>query len=312
MDVEMDSLSPNPWVVKAEMQALLKLIDEPDEGNFTLIRHKLLDYGSVVLGPLEGLLDHYFDDDIQSRIMRLIHDIQFQEVFDRLSKWASAETHNLLKGFFIVSCYQYPHLVYKDIHAKIDLIIRDVWLEINEDLTALEKIKVLNHIMFDIHHFRPNKEEMHDPQNFFLNTVLDTRKGSPLALGIIYMLVGRSLGIPIYGVNLPQHFVLAYTREGSLEKDVLPGSQDVLFYINPFNLGSVFTQHEIDLFLKQLKQESKPEFYTPCANTAIIRRMINNLIFAYIQGKKTEKVEDMKRLLEALPEIPSEEDALQG
>ncbi len=284
----------------AEIQALIRLMDEPDEGNYRLIRSRILAYGTEALPLLEGLLDQHFDEMLQERIMNLVQEIQLKEVYDGLKKWSETESQNLLKGFFLVSRFQYPNLNYKEMHARLDLVIRDIWLEMNDELTALEKVKVINHVLFDIHRFTANRQEMHIPQNFYLNTLLDTRKGSPIALGILYMLVSRSLGIPIFGVNLPQHFILAYAQEGSLEKDILPAPEEILFYINPFNQGTVFTHHEIELYLKQMKFESRPEFFGACSHETIVRRLLTNLVISYEKEGKGDKSEELRRLMFAL------------
>jgi len=170
----------------------------------------------------------------------------------------------------------------------------DAWLELNDNLTALENVKVLNHILFQVHHFEGNRIEPYSPDNLFIHTLLESRKGSPLSLGILYIIIAQKLNIPVFGVNLPQHFILAYASELGMS---LPDTEDVLFYIDPFNKGSVFTRREIELFVRQLKIKPDPAFFSPCSNIDIVKRMINNLIFAYNQAGNQEKAEKFHRLL---------------
>ncbi len=90
--------------------------------------------------------------------------------------------------------------------------------------------------------------------------------------------------------------MLAYTDEILLTPRDIPEG-DVLFYINPFNKGAVFTKNEIDLFIKQLKLERKESYFVPCDNKTIIRRMINELIYIYDQSGNPGKRDEMTELL---------------
>jgi regulator of sirC expression with transglutaminase-like and TPR domain len=101
----------------------------------------------------------------------------------------------------------------KNLRKQVQQIKHDVWLEINDELTAMEKVKIINHILFDVHQFSGNIANYHAPQNSFINSVLETKKGNPVSLGILYMIIAQELQIPIYGVNLPEHFIVAYVDE---------------------------------------------------------------------------------------------------
>jgi regulator of sirC expression with transglutaminase-like and TPR domain len=184
----------------------------------------------------------------------------------------------------------------QEIVIRIEQLKIDIWIELHENLTALENVKVLNHILFDIHHFEGNHSAVTSPQNSYINSLLDHKKGSPLSLGMLFIILAQKLGLPIYGVNLPQHFILAYLAADGIEN---PVEEDVLFYINPFNNGAVFTRREIDLFIGQMKIKPEKSFFEPCSNPVIIRRLINNLIISYRQQDDPDKMEDLETLLTA-------------
>ncbi len=114
---------------------------------------------------------------------------------------------------------------------------------------------------------------------------------------MLYMILAQRLQLPIFGVNLPQHFILAYLTDYGI---VNPTENDVLFYINPFTQGAVFTRREIELFIRQLKVKPDRTFFTPCTHVDIIRRLIHNLIFSYNQIGDPEIPEDLKNLLKVL------------
>jgi regulator of sirC expression with transglutaminase-like and TPR domain len=145
-----------------------------------------------------------------------------------------------------------------------------------------------------VHNFSGNTANYHAPQNSFVNIVIESKKGNPLALSIVYMSIAQSLGLPIYGVNLPEHFVLAYL--GNDDNDMVDMSR-VLFYINAFSKGSVFGKSDIDQFIKRLNLDPQSSYYLPCSNRDMILRMIRNLSFSYQKLGDTDKVDELAQMI---------------
>jgi regulator of sirC expression with transglutaminase-like and TPR domain len=104
--------------------------------------------------------------------------------------------------------------------------------------------------------------------------------------------------MPIFGVNLPQHFVMAYIDEHDLTDT--EWEDKILFYINPFSKGAVFSRREIDMFLKQLNLSPEKMYYTPCSNINIIERLIRNLVSAYNKLGHPDKVAELEEMLKLL------------
>lgn len=285
-----------------ELNALISLLDDPDESVYKHVSTKFLSLGQEVIPVLEDAWEHSFDTLIQNRIENIIHQIQFDIIKGALQDWAHPEKQNLLDGAMLIARYQYPDIDFKKVQKQIDQIKHDVWLELNNNVTALEKVKIINHILFDVHNFSGNTTNYHAPQNSYINNVLESKKGNPLLLSIIYTIIAQSLDIPIYGVNLPEHFILCYV---DVEHMGVPSSKgnvgsNVLFYINPFSKGTVFGQKEIDAFLKQLKLEQLPIFYEPCSNLEIMKRLLRNLITSYEKLGYPDKSEELKTLLSSI------------
>jgi regulator of sirC expression with transglutaminase-like and TPR domain len=285
-----------------EIHSLIKLIDDPDERVFDRIRQELVDRGEDAIPELESAWEEgSFGLLFQQRVETIIHQIQFEQVQKGLREWADEGASDLLQGVLWVNRYQYPELDLGNIHRTIGQLKKDAWIELHEDLTAFETVKVLNHVIYTVHGFRGNKKAPQAPRNHYLNLLLESGDGSPLALGILYLLLARNFQIPIRGVDLPEHFILAYMDEYS----VLPqlGQEgNVLFYINPFSKGGIFNQKEIDSFLKQLKKDPDPSYYQPCGNLAIVRRLIDQLKQGYRGNGQTEKVEELEILEQELRE----------
>jgi regulator of sirC expression with transglutaminase-like and TPR domain len=281
-----------------EVIALITLLDDPDEGIYSQVKERFVILGPPAIPHLETAWENSFDVIMQKRIESIIHTIQFETLAKALKTWAREEGEDLLKGILLLARYQYADLDENKIKKQLAQIRQDVWLELNDDLTALEKVKIVNHILFEVHQFSGNITNYHAPQNSFINNVLETKKGNPLMLSVIYALICKELGIPVYGINLPQHFVLAYVNENANLIDVNNKtlSNNILFYINPFSKGLIFNQKDIDQFLKQLNIEPHSKYYVPCSNLDIIRRALQNLIYSYEKLGYLEKVQELKSL----------------
>jgi len=283
-----------------EIKALIDLLDDPDNEVFEIVKQKLLDQGTSVVPFLEKAWESSMNDLLQQRIENLTQSIQFISVKSSLIEWKHALDNDLLTGAYIIAKYQYPDLNFNIIEKQINAIKQDVWLELNENLTALEKVKILNHIIFDVHGFTRNTANFFSPQNSYINHVLDTHKGCPVSLAIIYASIAQNLNISVFGVNLPNNFILAYKDDASTTESFDGNSNAVLFYINPFNKGAVFGKREIDFFIQQQKLQPLKSYYNVCSNVEIIEELIQSLISAYERLGYPEKIKDFNLLLEVL------------
>ena len=279
-----------------EIASLIKLLDDPDTEVYAHIEAKLLSYGNEVINYLESAWERSFDAILQERIENLVHKIQFNNVKEDLALWHQSGGFDLLRGILIINKYQYPDLNEQKISNYLEAIRRDIWLQMMYEASPIEKVKIINHIFYNVYGFSGNTINHQDPKNSYLSEVLDSKKGNQITLAIIYSIIAQKLDIPIYGVNLPQHFILAYT-------DVLDSNIDengVIFYINVFNKGYIFGKKDIDQFLRQLKINPDAMFYQPCSNTDILKRVLRNLISSYEKAGAVDKAEELIDLLKVL------------
>jgi regulator of sirC expression with transglutaminase-like and TPR domain len=276
-------------MTREEIQALLQLLDDPNVEVNQTVTTRILEEGPTILPDLEAAWEGSMDPMHQDRIINLIQEIQTQHNHSHLQKWVMSGQNDLLQGVFLISRYQYPDLDMKELEISLDRIIKDVWLELNNNLTALEKVRILNHIIFDVHGFSKNTKNFYSPQNSFINQVLETGKGNPISLAVVYSLIAQRLNLPIFGVNLPKNFILAYKDELVAGSGFNEVAEDILFYINPYNRGAVLGRREIEYFLRQQKIEPQESHFQPCSNLEILVRILHNLINAYHKSGYREK-----------------------
>lgn len=286
-----------------EIKALIHLLDDPDHEVNQHVVSKLLSYGRAIIPTLESVWEDSFDPSLQKEIEQIIGKINLNALEKELKLWKESEPDNLLKGVILIAQYQYPDLDIPKINAKIEELRRAIWLEISHNFTPLEQVNIFNHVLFSLFAFKSNAANLQDPQYFYINILLESKKGNPTSLGILYLILAQQLEMPIYGVNLPQHFILAHTK---YHLEDLPENKDersnIIFYINPFNKGIIFTKNEIDLFLKKLNIEPHAKYYLPCSNLEIIAILLKGLIYTYQSIGSLDKVEDLTQLLSVVEE----------
>ena len=284
----------NTPINDSEVKALISLLDDSDKEVYSHIEEKLISLGREVIPFLEDAWSHAFDAVLQQRIEAIVHRIQFENLLEDLKLWMHTNDDNLFDGALIVARYQYPDMDPSRILEQLQQIKKEIWLELNDNLTALEIINIINHVLFTNHNFSGNTANYHAPQNSFINIVLESKKGNPLTLGIVYLTIAQMLGLPIYGINLPEHFVLAYC--GNDEHFQLD-KKNVLCYINPFSKGSVFGKSDIDVFVNRLKLTPQDSHFYPCSNRDIILRMVRNLSHSYQKLGDTDKVNELAQMI---------------
>lgn len=281
---------------KIDFNALIKLLDDPDRRVFDEVSARLRDFGPAIIPELEKAWEGSFNQVVQERLENIIEEIQSSNTRKALAQWAGSASKNIFEGAFIIAKMQYPDLKYSDLDQSIEKIRKDVWLELNDRLTALEKVRMINHIMYDVYGFKPNRTSFYAPQNNYINIVLDSKLGNPISLSLIYQEVARRLSLPVYSVLLPGQFILAYVDPYVERPSELKDPDRILFYIHPFNRGYVLGKKEIDEYLKEQNIESSDHYYLPSDSVKVVSRLISNLIFAYNKLGYPEKVTLYKEL----------------
>jgi regulator of sirC expression with transglutaminase-like and TPR domain len=279
-----------------EVDTLISLLDDNDTEVLHAVSDELLKKGIPIIPNLEKAWERALDHKLQERLEKVIHGIQFLNAKNKLKGWIENGATNLIEGASYIAQFQYPTTSLAGINASIEKISNDVYLSAQNNLSAIEKVRLLNYVIFELNNFVRNSSNYYSPQNSFINQVIETRKGNPVSLGIIYLAVAHKVGLPIYGVNLPKSFILAYLNEYRHfdSKDI---SNDILFYINPYSKGTILSRREIDNFIVQQKIKAEPDFYEPCDNKTIIHRLLTNLIISYQKLGFEDKIKLLQEII---------------
>lgn len=302
---------------KNTIHALVKLLDDTDEEVVNIVESKLIGEGAYYISELEEIWLENTYPQLNQRIEEIIKRYQKVSLLQDIDLWlAKKEDATALEAWLLVSRVQYPGLKLGMVKAHLNQLKIDAWVKMGGVKNPFDQIQILNHVFFETYGFKGNNENYHNPDNSIITRVMETKFGNPISLSILYMSVAHDLGLPLFGVNLPQHFVLAYCRlntpmndNGTYDRDKIKVTnvEKVNFYVNAFSKGQIFTKESVDAFLKVIKVNPQPSFYEPCDNLEIFRRILRNLHFAYSEQQDSDKQRDIYDIMKYLGMVDSEE-----
>ena len=169
-----------------------------------------------------------------------------------------------------------------------------------------ERVATLNQFLFDDLGFWGNTEEYYDPRNSYLNEVIDRKTGIPITLAILYMEVGRRVGLPLEGVSFPGHFLVRLRLRGGM------------LVLDPFTGGAAQSEAELRERLQRVIPEGVADnlpvaelpldqFLEPASNRQILARVLRNLKGIYREADKPERMLDvLNRMLLVAPDASAE------
>ena len=279
-----------------KLDSLISLIDDPDAAVFNHVLEEIVKEDISLVDRLEHIWETSFDELVQKRIELIIHQIQLNDTNAKIKTWAGRKTLDLFEGIFLITRYQYPELKLKTIQTQLENIRKDIWIEFRNSLTSLEKITILNHIFFDHYRFTVDKEKPESPGNSYINRILESRKGNPVSIAILYTLVAQSLNLPVCYVDYKSNPLVGYFDKDianlSSEKPISP----IVFYINPSNRGAIIGPREVEYILQTTDLLEIEKLTQACPNKITIKRLIESLISGYTVLGETEKAEDLKNI----------------
>jgi len=282
------------------LNLLIHLLDDPDQEAFQQVSNEILTLGRPAVEPLEEAWFNTSDQLTRQRIEEIVHSIQFDDLYNELAAWAASGGEDLLHGFIIATRFQYPNLDEEKLLADMNKLTRSVWLELNDNLTSLEKVKVLNHVLFGIHEIGGEITDMHVPDHYFLNNLMQSKRGNAVSIGILYIIIAQKLMLPVKGVDLTGNFIACFTHLPSDFGNDYKPVNEVKFYINPFATGAVFTKKEILLYLEKADIVPTPNCFRPAGNIAVLIRWCKDLMNAYLENGMKEKALELRSFLRIL------------
>ncbi|MBV9229504.1 MAG: transglutaminase family protein [Chloroflexi bacterium] len=198
---------------------------------------------------------------------------------------------DLAQAALLIASIAYPDLDMAHYVAQLDALARrarailalpnpDTLPQLPAETDPLAVISALNRVLFDEEQFHGNKEDYYNPDNSFFNKVLEKRRGIPITLSLLYIEVGKRVGIQIDGIALPYHFMVrARLAEG-------------LTYIDPYEGGLLLSEQQCKLRIRQMvrgKIKMHAHWFEPISHKLFLARMLNNLKRCYLDKEDYER-----------------------
>ncbi len=283
-----------------EIAALMNLIDDPDLDVFDSVSHRIVSYGKNIIPNLEQLWENTPDGGIQEKIELLIHRLHFQDLYAEFKSFKQAPEADLLEGLLLVARYQYPDLVTLPIHHEFEKIRRNMWLELNSYLTALEQVNVINRTFYSYHKFKGTEISYQQPEEFLVNKLVETKRGNVILNGVIYQYLCGLLDMPVKAINIPRQYLLAYFDTSYGYFNPQKEEANIHFFIDPLN-GHIYTHKDVETYLKRMGAPSAPQvYYKPLENKNIIRFLLQEYARCFDEDPNKYKLEELQSLASLL------------
>jgi regulator of sirC expression with transglutaminase-like and TPR domain len=286
-----------PSSSETKIQALLRLLSDPDEQVAKTIQHEFVRIGPSALPFLEKAGAQ--DTALESRVSFVKDEIRFGQLKDEFTSFIAHCSRRLdwEQGAFLIGKVAYPdvHIShYEQCLNNLAEEFRKKWH--SEDSPPGKAARLLSVFLFKDKGFSGNRIHYHDPDNSYLHRVIESRQGIPISLSAMYVFVGNRLGLPLAGIGMPGHFLVKIEGEPSPQ------------YVDCFNGGALLTEQDCKEFITASGLDFHPQFLEKSTTRMILARMLRNLLGIYEREPQNPLTERIQTLLQILEESSSNAD----
>lgn len=289
--------------VNPKIQALVSLLDDPEPDTFQHVSRQLILNGNEVKKFLEEELFNSSNLIKTGHLETILAEIRITETAQQLKDWSKNGAKELLDAYLILTGFKNPCIDAYDIREEIANIQRQIWIELNYNMSPSDQIHTFNNLFFNVVGFHGNDSARKKPSNYFLNTVIYNKYGNHLSLGIVYIMLARMCGLPVTGINLPGHFIAAFTNQPVISNSHGFDSIEVYYYINPLSRGTTFGRKELKLYLEKAGFADEEQYYMPAGNRQVIYRLIDELSQIYATESSMKDADDLTLLKNVLFQV---------
>ena len=282
-----------------EINALLHLIEDPDEEIFGAVSTRIVELGRQIVPNLENLWENTISERVQGRIELLIHRLHVNDLSEDFRQWSLAGHHDLLVGALLAGKFQYPDLSTAPIVQEIEKLRRNIWLELNNYLTPLEQVRIVTGILYGYYGLKGTETVYTDVNDFLLHKALESRRGNQVANGLLYLILCELLDIPVKAIGIPRQFILAYFKPGYSAEDLEQPISKIEFFIDPAS-GMVFTHKDLELYFKRIQVPAVHSYFRPYSNKRVIQSLLEEMGKCFDNEKDYYKKDELDELSDLL------------
>ena len=272
-----------------QRKALVSLLADEDPKVYRTVRQKILSCGPIAA---QWVREHCLSNDPVLRRHAQEINLYFsrQDADTQLLAFClnQGEDFDLEQGALLLARTQYPEINIEAYSAWLDRMAEELRERVNMSGDPVQILGAMASYLFTEQRFAGDETNFHDPDNNYLNRVLDRRKGNHISLSVVYLLVARRLGLPVAGIGLPGYFVCRYQSS----------RQEV--YIDPFRKGRLLAKADCVKYVVQLQHRFDDSCLVPVSARRILLRICANLHQIYTHLKSPAQSERLQRYLVAL------------
>jgi regulator of sirC expression with transglutaminase-like and TPR domain len=288
MSLEKDT-SPgyNPGVSLDEtaLRSLVALLDDEDPRSLEMVRSRLFDVGAKAIPFLEAARRES-QPEFALKLDSMADELRYRELKRDFLALAAERVPDLETGAFLLSRFVRPSVDPEVYRVWLDRVAAAAAESLREDATTSESVRQLAAHLFQSMGFSGNETNYYDPDNSCLSRVIDTRRGIPVTLSLLYLLIAKRLKLPVYGVGTPGHFLLGFREDGDAH------------FLDAFRQGRPLDAAEVRRMLVRNGYEFRSEYLRPCGPRELLSRMMRNLLSIYQKTGALGRAERLSQLVE--------------
>lgn len=283
--------STTSGLAESQKAALINLLADEDATVYHAVRAKIMSTGAVAR---QWLQPHALSSDplLRRRTQEIIRHFDKQSADNAFLGFclSHGEDFDLEEAAWLLARTQYPDINVEAYQALLDSFVAELRQRVALYTRANQILGKINEYLFNELSFVGNEQNYYDPENSFLNRVLDRRTGNPLHLCLLYILIARRLHLPVVGIGLPGHFLCRYQST----------SDEI--YIDAFNHGRQLTKADCVHHLVRGNFDLDDDYLSPVSSRKMFQRICRNLHQIYLQLEMNEEATRFQRYLVALGE----------
>jgi regulator of sirC expression with transglutaminase-like and TPR domain len=272
-----------------QRKALVSLLADEDAAVYRTVRQKILSYGPIAA---QWVREHALSNDpvLRRRAQEIIHHFSRMNADTELLAFClnQGEDFDLEQGVLLLARTQYPLINIEAYSALLDDLAGELRERLDLSGEPEQILSVMGEYLFTEQKFLGDETNYFDPDNSYLNRVLDRRKGNKISLSVVYLLLARRLRLPVVGIGLPDHFVCRYQ------------SSRYEIYIDPFRRGRLLAKSDCVKYVVQLRHRFDESCLAPVSARRILLRLCAHLHQIYTHLKSPAQSERLQRYLVAL------------
>ena len=269
--------------------ALLNLLGDENAEVYHTVREQIVAEGEAAC---DWLRPYALSNDpvLRRRVQEIIRHMDQQTGDNRFLSFClnHGEEFDLESAAWLLARTQFPEINVEAYQALLDGYAAALRERTDRAGRASAVLGKINDYLFDELGFKGNEQNYYEPDNSYLNRVLDRRTGNPISLCLFYMLLARRLRLPVTGIGLPGHFIC---RHQSAAGEI---------YVDVFNRGRLLTKADCVHYLVRGNYDLREEYLVPVSPRRMLLRICSNLHQIYLELGFKDDATRLQRYLVAL------------